>query len=136
MDKRLFVKLRSAVFFKGILQRTEFRYLLTFLPVFLTLKVYDQNLNRGGPLRLKVSLSKRLAFIIAGLTTLLLISIAFARGPIRTVTGEVTKVSDGDTIHVTTPEQTKLKVRLYGIDAPETPKINHRTGQVNKPGQH
>jgi endonuclease YncB( thermonuclease family) len=28
-----------------------------------------------------------------------------------------------------------LKVRLYGIDAPETPKINNRTGQVNKPGQ-
>jgi len=28
-----------------------------------------------------------------------------------------------------------LKIRLYGIDAPETPKINYRTGQVNKPGQ-
>jgi endonuclease YncB( thermonuclease family) len=44
---------------------------------------------------------------------------------ISTVTGTVTKVSDGDTIHLTTPEQTKLKVRLYGIDAPETDKINN-----------
>ncbi len=54
---------------------------------------------------------------------------------IRTVTGTVTKVSDGDTIHITTPEQTKLKVRLYGIDAPETPKINRQSGQVHQPGQ-
>jgi endonuclease YncB( thermonuclease family) len=53
----------------------------------------------------------------------------------RTVTGTVTKVSDGDTIHLTTPEQTKLKIRLYGIDAPETAKINNRTGQVNKLAQ-
>jgi micrococcal nuclease len=54
---------------------------------------------------------------------------------IRTVTGTVTRVSDGDTIHLTTPEQTLLKVRLYGIDAPETDKINHQTGKVNIPGQ-
>ena len=50
-------------------------------------------------------------FLLTGLT---------AHAFIRTVTGTVTKVSDGDTIHVTTPEGTKLKVRLYGIDAPET----------------
>ena len=54
---------------------------------------------------------------------------------IRTVTGTVTKVSDGDTIHLTTPEQTILKVRLYGIDSPETDKIDHKTGRVNIPGQ-
>jgi len=79
---------------------------------------------------------------IAAITFLLLISvfavfinISASHAAIRTVTGTVTKVSDGDTIHVTTPEQTKLKVRLYGIDAPETPKINNRTGRVNKPGQ-
>ena len=54
---------------------------------------------------------------------------------IRIVTGTVTKVSDGDSIQITTAEQSKLKVRLYGIDAPETPKISHRTGQVSKPGQ-
>ncbi len=58
-----------------------------------------------------------------------------AHATIRTVTGTVTKVSDGDTIQVVTPEQTKLKVRLYGIDAPETPKINRQSGQVHQPGQ-
>jgi len=74
-------------------------------------------------------------FFLAGLTSLLLTSLTSAREPIRTVNGTVTKVSDGDTIHVTTPDRTKLRVRLYGIDAPETPKINQRTGRVNKPGQ-
>ena len=88
-------------------------------------------------MRLRTSDSKCLVIfsILAALIILPLAFPSFARGPIRTVTGEVTKVSDGDTIHVTTPEQTKLKVRLYGIDAPETPKINYRTGRVNKPGQ-
>jgi micrococcal nuclease len=73
--------------------------------------------------------------LLAGLTIFFLTSLSFAREPIRTVIGTVTKVSDGDTIHVTTPERTKLRVRLYGVDAPETPKINQRTGHVNKPGQ-
>ena len=50
---------------------------------------------------------------------------------IRTVAGAVSKVADGDLIQITTSEQTKIKVRLYGIDAPETPKINHRSGRVN-----
>jgi micrococcal nuclease len=74
-------------------------------------------------------------FILSGLIVFSYTALSFARVPIRTVTGTVTKVSDGDSIHVTTPEQTILKVRLYGIDAPETPKINQRTGRVNKPGQ-
>jgi micrococcal nuclease len=73
--------------------------------------------------------------LLAGLTTLPFPSFCLAREPIRTVAGTVTKVSDGDTIHVTTPEKTKLTVRLYGMDAPETPKINQRTGHINKPGQ-
>lgn len=47
---------------------------------------------------------------------------------IRTVVGTVTKVSDGDTITVVTAEGTKLRTRLYGIDAPE---IRH--GKI--PGQ-
>jgi endonuclease YncB( thermonuclease family) len=55
-----------------------------------------------------------------------------AREPISTVNGTVTKVSDGDTIRVTTPEQTKLTVRRYGMDTPEIPKINQRTGHINK----
>lgn len=46
----------------------------------------------------------------------------------RLIKGVVVKVSDGDTIQIMTPEQTKLKVRLYGIDAPETSKPN-RPGQ-------
>ncbi len=73
--------------------------------------------------------------LLAGLTTFFLTVLSFSREPIRTVTGTVTKVSDGDTIQVTTPEKTKLRVRLCGIDAPETPKINYRTGHINKPGQ-
>ena len=73
--------------------------------------------------------------LLAGLTALPFPPLSFAREPIRTITGTVTKVSDGDTIHVTTPERTKLIVRLYGMDAPETPKINQRTGHINKPGQ-
>ncbi len=72
-------------------------------------------------------------FLIAGL--LIFINTTISQAAIRTVNGTVTKVSDGDTIHLTTPEQTKLRVRLYGIDAPETPKINNRTGQVKIPGQ-
>ena len=31
----------------------------------------------------------------------------------------IVKVSDGDTVQGETPEGTKLKIRLYGIDAPE-----------------
>jgi len=40
----------------------------------------------------------------------------------------IVKVSDGDTVQGETPEKTKLKIRLYGIDAPE---IAHG----NVPGQ-
>jgi micrococcal nuclease len=38
---------------------------------------------------------------------------------IRTVEGTVTRVSDGDSVIVVTAEETKLRTRLYGIDAPE-----------------
>jgi len=74
-----------------------------------------------------------LLLLISALTTV--INVPVSSAVIRTVTGTVTKVSDGDTIHLTTPEQTKLKVRLYGIDAPETVKINNHTGRISKPGQ-
>jgi micrococcal nuclease len=80
-------------------------------------------------------MTQKKALLLLILSVFLIANIAFARDPIRTLTGTVTKVSDGDTITVHTPEETKLKVRLYGIDAPETEKSNHRTGRISKPGQ-
>jgi endonuclease YncB( thermonuclease family) len=61
--------------------------------------------------------------------------VAQAKEPIRTIEGLVIKVSDGDTINVMDSLGTKVKVRLYGIDAPETEKSNRRTGHISKPGQ-
>lgn len=62
------------------------------------------------------------------LTTLICLLIfalpCFAKEPIRTIEGQVTNVSDGDTLQVTDHLGTKVKVRLYGIDAPETAKGN------------
>jgi len=70
------------------------------------------------------------------ITSLLLLTSSLpAKSPIRTVEGTVVRVIDGDTIKVETPEGTMLKVRLYGIDAPETEKINRRTGLISKQGQ-
>ncbi len=53
---------------------------------------------------------------------------ALHAAPIRTVTATITRITDGDTVQAITAEGTKLKVRLYGIDAPETQK-------GNKPGE-
>lgn len=58
--------------------------------------------------------------------------------PIRVPDGVRSKgamVSDGDTVQVQDALGTKVKVRLYGIDAPKTEKRNRRTGRVSKPGQ-
>lgn len=68
-----------------------------------------------------------LLLLIAILATFL--NVPACHTAMRTVSGKVTKVSDGDTIHVTTPERTKLKVRLYGIDAPETHRVSAHSGQ-------
>ena len=46
----------------------------------------------------------------------------------RTIEGMVKAVYDGDTVLLATREESRLKVRLYGIDAPETRK-------PDKPGQ-
>ena len=78
---------------------------------------------------------KYFLFLLFTIAQILIFVFLSSSAAIRTVTGTVTKVSDGDTIQLITPEQTKLKVRLYGIDAPETDKISSRTGQVNIPGQ-
>lgn len=60
---------------------------------------------------------------------------SYAKQPVRVIEGTVTKVSDGDTIQVTDSLGTKVKVRMYGIDAPETEKGNKRTGKISKLGQ-
>lgn len=62
---------------------------------------------------------------------LLLLLLLFAlpsHAVLRTVQGTVSKVADGDTITVVTADGTRLRTRLYGIDAPE---IRHG----KKPGQ-
>ena len=69
------------------------------------------------------------------MSLLLFTFLVFAKGPIRSVEGIVKHVNDGDTLKVETTEGTKLKVRLYGIDAPETEKIKHKSGMISKPGQ-
>lgn len=74
--------------------------------------------------------------MLAGLTNFFLAPHSFARDPIRTVHGLVTKVSDGDTIQITTPEKTKLRVRLYGIDAPEMPKPTPPPGYARVHGEY
>jgi endonuclease YncB( thermonuclease family) len=66
---------------------------------------------------------------------LLLALPASAKDPIRSIEGTVVKVSDGDTIQVMDSLGTKVKVRFYGIDCPETEKSNRRTGRVSKQGQ-
>lgn len=87
----------------------------------------------GNSLERKDRLFMRLLVTILYLILLLPLQ-AFASEPIRIIFGNVVKVSDGDTITVNSDE-TKLKVRLYGIDAPETEKENRRTGIVTKEGQ-
>jgi micrococcal nuclease len=77
--------------------------------------------------RLSQSLPCKSLLILFTALIFLYVGISYA-APIRTVTATITKISDGDTVQATTPEGTKLKVRLYGIDAPETQK-------GNKPGE-
>ena len=59
----------------------------------------------------------------------------YAKEPIRVIDGTVSRVSDGDTIQVLDRLGTKVKVRLYGIDAPEIERRDRKTGLVSKEGQ-
>jgi len=80
----------------------------------------------------------RKAISVTAIITLLFLNLLLAPSSyaiIRTIEGTVAKVTDGDTLQVITQEGTKLRVRLYGCDTPETEKTNRRTGQVSKPGQ-
>jgi endonuclease YncB( thermonuclease family) len=43
--------------------------------------------------------------------------------------GTVTRVADGDTVTVITSNHTKLRIRMFGMDAPETPKGTKFPGQ-------
>jgi endonuclease YncB( thermonuclease family) len=52
-----------------------------------------------------------------------------ATKPQRIEEGPVTRVADGDTFTVITSNQTKLRIRMFGIDAPETPKGSKFPGQ-------
>jgi len=58
-------------------------------------------------------------FLFAVLQILLLAGSAYAG---RTIEGMVKAVYDGDTVLLATREESRLKVRLYGVDAPETRK--------------
>ncbi len=64
-------------------------------------------------------------YLLTLLQVLLLTGVANAG---RAVEGMVRAVYDGDTVLLATREESRLKVRLYGIDAPETKK-------PDKPGQ-
>lgn len=82
---------------------------------------------------------KRITMVVlmfaAPLLLILLASPCMALEPIRVIEGHVTKVVDGGTIHVRDLEGAIVKVRLYGIDAPETDKVSQKTGRVSRPGQ-
>lgn len=70
-------------------------------------------------------------FLLLALMICLSTTPASAKQPLWVIEGVVERVTDGDTIIVLTGA-TKLKIRLYGIDAPETEK-NFAGGY--KPGQ-
>ena len=53
--------------------------------------------------------------------------------PQRIEEGIVERVADGDTVTVITANHTKLRIRMLGIDAPETPKDTKFPGQPYGP---
>jgi len=65
--------------------------------------------------RRTIGTSAALAFVLAAA---LLLPPPLPAGP-GTVEGKVVRIADGDTLTVATRDGTKVKVRLYGIDAPE-----------------
>jgi len=68
-------------------------------------------------------------FVLVSLIFLQTLSFSLhAATPIRTLDAVVTRVIDGDTVVTETSNGTRLKVRLYGIDAPEL-------ARAGKPGQ-
>lgn len=66
-----------------------------------------------------MSVNSRLPAVLLAACLAFHVLSAPSRATARTVEGTVTRVFDGDTLVLVTPEGTKLRVRLYGIDAPE-----------------
>lgn len=89
----------------------------------------------GSPLILVHALRIMKTRLLLTIFLLLLPAISFAKAPIRTIEGTVSKISDGYTVQVTDNLGSKVKVRFYGIDCPETEKSNKRTGHISKAGQ-
>ena len=72
------------------------------------------------------------------LLVLLVLSVpAFAAEPIRTVDCMTERILDGDTFSCAVKESggTFLKIRLYGIDAPEGERRHYKTNTFMKAGQ-
>lgn len=78
---------------------------------------------------------KSYVHILIPLLVVVMAGSASAKGPLRTFEGIVSSVADGDTIFVSDPVGTEIKIRLFGIDAPEREKNRRATGRVSKPGQ-
>ncbi len=70
---------------------------------------------------------RQIAFAVAVSFFAFLLNPAHAASP-GTITAKVERVGDGETITAVTSNQTKFRIRLLGIDAPEVP-------HGDKPGQ-
>ena len=78
---------------------------------------------------------KHLAFQIVLL--LFITTACFAKEPVRSFECMVERVLDGDTVScgLKSSGGTYVKIRLYGVDAPEIEHRNKKTGLVSKKGQ-
>ena len=75
--------------------------------------------KKAGKLTIAHHHLKRWPFLVAAFLLIILLD-GRHQASHQVVSGIVEKVSDGDTLTVLTANGTKLKVRLHGIDAPET----------------
>ena len=76
--------------------------------------------RKAGKLTIAHHHLKRWPSLVAAFLLIILLDVRHQASH-QVVSGIVEKVSDGDTLTVLTANGTKLKVRLHGIDAPETP---------------